>query len=315
VTAPLAYLSGAGPKAVATAGLTWGLMAISVAVVLIVTALVVAGVLLRRSQGKEPPPVARGGDGLRWIQVGTGLTALTLLGSLVWTLQTLAAVNDPGRPPGLAIEVTGEQWWWRVRYLDPDPARSFVTANEIHIPTGRPVRVLLKGGDVIHSFWVPQLAGKTDAIPGQTNLTWIQADRPGVYRGQCAEYCGVQHAHMALEVVAESPAAFEAWRRAQLVPAADPTEAGAQRGRLVFVRRCADCHTVRGVVARDRRGPDLTHLMSRRTLAAGTLPNNGATLAGWVGAPQALKPGTRMPTPYLWGAELSDIRSYLVTLR
>lgn len=314
--APLAYLGGDGPKAVATASLTWGLLAISVIVVVIIAILVLVGVLAKRARGWTAlPPVERRGDGIRWIQIGVALTAVALLVSLIWTLQTLAAVNDPGRKPELTIKVTGEQWWWKAAYGDGDPSRTFVTANEIHIPTGRPVRVQLLASDVIHSFWVPALAGKTDAIPGQTNVTWLQADRPGVYRGQCAEYCGAQHAHMAFEVVAQTPAAFEAWRRAQLAPAADPSSPDAQRGQGLFVFHCGACHAVRGTEAGGTVAPDLTHLMSRRTIASGALANTRANLSGWIGNPQAIKPGTHMPVLYLSGPDLADIRSYLETLR
>lgn len=315
---PLGYLETFGPRADPVTALGWGLLALSCAVVVIVGVLVLWGVLAKRQRASIAPrdlPVARGEGGLRWIYVGLALTLVALIASLVWTVAVTAAVNLPAQKPALTLEVVGHQWWWEAIY-DPDqPGRTFVTANEIHIPVGRPVQVKLTGADVIHSFWIPALTGKTDTIPGRTNLAWLQADRPGIYRGQCTEYCGKQHAHMAMFVVADPPAAFEAWRAGQLRPATDPQGADAARGAGVFQARCSACHTVRGTPAGGVVGPDLTHLMSRSTIAAGTLPNNPSTLSGWVANPQSLKPGAAMPATWLTGPELSDLRAYLETLR
>ena len=315
---PLGYLETFGPRADPVTALGWGLLALSCAVVVIVGVLVLWGVLTRRQRASIAPadlPVAGGEGGMRWIYVGLALTLVALIGSLVWTVAVTAAVNSPAQKPALTLEVVGHQWWWEAVY-DPDqPGRTFVTANEIHIPVGRPVQVKLTGADVIHSFWIPALTGKTDTIPGRTNLAWLQADRPGIYRGQCTEYCGKQHAHMAMFVVADPPAAFEAWRAGQLRPATDPQSADAARGAGVFQARCSACHTVRGTPAGGVVGPDLTHLMSRSTIAAGTLPNNPSTLSGWVANPQALKPGAAMPATWLSGPELTDLRAYLETLR
>jgi cytochrome c oxidase subunit 2 len=177
------------------------------------------------------------------------------------------------------------------------------------------VLLRLDGGDVIHSFWVPQLSGKTDTIPGQTNLAWLEADRPGRYRGQCTEYCGLEHAKMAFEVVADTPEAFAQWRRAQLQTAPPPTDPAAQRGLAFFQYRCSLCHSVRGTSAASYYGPDLTHLMSRSKIAAGTLPNTRGNLSGWVDGPQAIKPGTLMPDQKLSGNQLNDVVAYLETLR
>ena len=226
----------------------------------------------------------------------------------------MAQVGSPPTAPAVTLEITGHQWWWEARYVGADPSQTFVTANEIHIPVGRPVLVKLKGADVIHSFWIPALAGKTDTIPGRTNLTWLQADRPGTYRGQCTEYCGLQHAHMAAFVIAEAPEAFEAWRQGQLRPA-PPAAPAAASGEALFVARCGSCHRVRGTGAGGRLGPDLTHLMSRATLAAGVVPNTPAGLAGWIANPQALKPGARMPASGLDGVELGQVTAYLGGLK
>ena len=312
---PMAYLSTHGPRADPATDLTWGLIVISLAVIVIVTALVAIGILVKRGRaladGAEPPPAQAGPSGLAWIYVGLALTVVTLAVSLVWTVQVLAQIDSPAGRPALTIEVAGHQWWWEVRYLGDPPDQTFVTANEIHIPVGRPVLVRLIGADVIHSFWVPALTGKTDTVPGRTNVAWLQADRAGVYRGMCTEYCGVQHAHMALYVVADPAPVFEAWREGQVRPAADPASAG----EAVFQAHCSKCHTVRGAVAGRGDGPDLTHLMSRRTIASGTLPNDGATLAGWISNPQALKPGSSMPATNLTGPELNAVSAYVETLR
>jgi cytochrome c oxidase subunit 2 len=216
----------------------------------------------------------------------------------------------------LSITITANQWWWRVRYEDGQAHQIFTSANEIHVPVGQPVRLELESDDVIHSFWVPQLAGKTDLIPGQTNYAWLQADRPGDYRGQCGEFCGAQHAHMALQVVAEPPAAFQAWWQAQLAPANPAPAAGpVAAGAALVQARCSACHTVRGTDAGGIMGPDLTHLASRLTIAGGTLPNDAQHLAEWISHSQRIKPGTRMPEFALSPGDLSNVVAYLSTLR
>jgi cytochrome c oxidase subunit 2 len=225
----------------------------------------------------------------------------------------LAQIQAPATKPAVTIEITGRQWWWQVRYLSDDVSRQFTTANEIHIPVSVPVRLKLIGGDVIHSFWVPQLAGKMDAIPGQTNETWIEVAAPGAYAGQCTEYCGVQHAKMALLVVAETAGDFRQWSVHQLTAPNTP-EGQAMAGRHDFQASCAGCHAVRGTDADGSLGPDLSHLMQRHTIASGVLPNNDATLAHWIADPQGLKPGNRMPTLPLPENQLADIHAYLKTL-
>lgn len=314
---PLSYLHGFGIKAYPVTALTWGLLIISIVVCVVITLLVLAAIFRRRHAASVPAaaiPPERGAGGISWIVIGVGISTVALLGSLVWTVVVLAAINGPPTKPGLTLEVTGQQWWWKARYLSDDASHTLTTANEFHIPIGVPVRVKLIGGDVIHSFWVPALSGKTDTIPGQTNITWIEADKPGRYEGQCTEYCGVEHGRMQFFVVAETPAEFHSWLDAQLKPAAAPVTPALARGEKEFVFRCGACHTIRGTKAGGAVAPDLTHLMSRKTIASGSLPNNVATLSGWIANPQALKPGTLMPTLYLSGPELTDIRSYLATL-
>jgi cytochrome c oxidase subunit 2 len=316
--APLSYLQTYGPRADPVTSLGWGLLALSCGVCVIVALLVVIGVLLRRQRGApraETSAPERRTGGLAWIYAGLALTVVALTASLAWTVAVVAAVNAPRTRPGLTIEVTGHQWWWQVAYDPDDPSRRFITANEIHVPVGQPVEVKLRSADVIHSFWIPALSGKTDTIPGRTNVTWLQADRPGVYWGQCAEFCGVQHAGMALEVVAEPPATFAAWAAAQRQPATDAPGSQALAGQALFSTRCGACHSVRGTGAGGAVGPDLTHLMSRRTLAAGALPNTPLALRGWIANPQAIKPGARMPPTWLSGPELNETVAYLETLK
>jgi cytochrome c oxidase subunit 2 len=316
---PMNYLATYGPRADPVTALTWGLIVLSLAVVAIITVAVVAGVMIRKSgapaSGLPTAPVGRAAGGLAWIYVGLPLTVVVLIGALIWTLQALAAVDSPARRPALNLVVTGHQWWWEIRYLGATPAETFVTANEIHIPVGQPVLIHLVGADVIHSFWVPALTGKTDTIPGRDNITWLQADRVGVYRGQCTEYCGVQHAHMAVYVMAQTPADFEAWRQRQIQAAAQPATPEEAAGEGVFVTSCHKCHTIRGTTANGRVGPDLTHLMSRQTIAAGSLNNTVGDLSGWISDPQALKPGALMPPTYLSGPQLTALRTYLATLK
>jgi cytochrome c oxidase subunit 2 len=252
---------------------------------------------------------------VRWIWIGIAISFVPLLVSLIWTVAVLAHVGTVPRSPRLVIDVTARQWWWDARYDGAPPDRIFRTANEIHIPVGEPVLLRLHSADVIHSFWVPRLAGKMDVIPGQTNQVWVQADAPGRYRGQCAEYCGLQHAHMGFEVVAEPHAAFERWRTAQLQTAPPPSSVAQARGLALAETRCGVCHAIRGSRAYATAAPDLTHLMSRATIAAGTLPNNPQSLTGWIENPQSIKPGALMPDQGLSADQLNDLRAYLETLR
>jgi cytochrome c oxidase subunit 2 len=316
---PLAYLDAAGQRAQTTLPLTWLTLIISIVVCLIIASLLWLGIRRSRAAGgaeeTRAVEVSRGRNGLRWISVGLSISAVPLLVTLVWTMVALAKIAGPPAKPGLTLDVTGRQWWWDVRYDATEPDRSFSTANEIHIPVGVPVLVRLHGADVIHSFWVPKLSGKTDTIPGQTNLTWLEASQPGRYRGQCTEYCGFQHAHMAFEVVAESPADFDRWREHQVQPAAAPATPQQERGMELVQYRCGLCHEVRGTSAGAITAPDLTHLMSRQTIAAGTLVNGPGTLGAWIEGPQLLKPGTQMPSQNLTAEQLSDTLAYLETLQ
>ncbi|MBS3647823.1 cytochrome c oxidase subunit II [Pseudaminobacter sp. 19-2017] len=219
-------LQGEGMRGAVMAKLIWGFSAVSISVVVIIGMLVLIGSWRSLRTGVASfegtlPPLSRGErDAMPWIYAGLIVTTITLAVLAVWTISSMVSIGRPPKEPPLTIEITGNQWWWRVRYEPQgDQSRIFVTANEIHIPVGEPVRVRLISNDVIHSFWVPALTGKTDLIPGRINETWIEADKPGVYRGQCAEYCGQQHAHMALSVFADPPDRFQAWWDGQLRPA------------------------------------------------------------------------------------------------
>ncbi|WP_336470411.1 cytochrome c oxidase subunit II [Caldimonas tepidiphila] len=284
----LSVLKPAGPQAEAIADIAW--------VLFIGGTLIFVGVmvLLALSLRRGARPV----NTWRWV-VGGGVVfpVVTLSALLVFNGVRSAELTRP--PPGdaLVVSVIGRMWWWEVQYRDPASGRSFTTANEIRVPAGRPVRLALETADVIHSAWLPSLNGKMDLVPGRVNHLVFTAERPGLYLGKCAEYCGQQHAHMALHVVAETPEAFEAWfaRQAQpAAPAADPVLAAGRRAFLEH--RCNACHTVRGVAEESRLGPDLTHVGSRLYIGAGLLPTHPGTLAGWIAGVQELKPGARMPS-------------------
>jgi len=242
-------------------------------------------------------------------------TALIVMG-LTITSFWVARVLSPESSSPLRIRVRGYQWWWQVTYLDARPDRTFITANEIHVPSGRPIVVELSAADVIHSFWVPNLAGKQDLIPGRDNTLQFTAREPGTYRGQCAEFCGLQHAHMAFLVIVDPPEQFEHWREAQLAPGASPGGTQEQQGQRVFQSKaCAACHTVQGTSAAATVGPDLTHVGSRRYIAAGLLETTRGSLAAWIADPQTLKPGTNMPMVPLNAEELNAVSAYLVSLK
>lgn len=306
-------MTGSGDKAGPVVALTWGVLAISLGVIIVITALLLGGVWKSPSRTVaigEKTAIGPEEGGLNWLWIGVGVSSLVLLFAVVWTVVVLAKVIAPTTRPTVTIEITGKQWWWQAKYDSPDPSRVFLTANEIHIPAGQPVRLRLIGGDVIHSFWVPQLSGKTDAIPGQINETWLEAKHPGIYRGQCTEYCGVQHAHMGIVLVADTPENFRKWWDHQLQSpvAADAPGAGE------FVAHCGGCHAVRGTMAAGSLGPDLSHLMTRTTIAA-SFPNDGPTLARWISDPQSLKPGSLMPTPEITAQQRDLIHAYLETLK
>jgi cytochrome c oxidase subunit 2 len=315
-------LDPAGPGA-ARIGDIWWLMLFVCAAVFGLVMLVLLWAIVRRrrprvegtSEAARPDPrreriLARG------VSVAVAVTVSIVFLFVIASYWVARALVAQPTEAALKIDVTGQRWWWDVRYRDPLPSREFSTANEIHIPVGRPVELTLRSVDVIHSFWVPSLQGKKDLIPGQVNTLWLQADLPGVFRGQCAEFCGLQHAHMALEVVAEPEDDFTRWQAQQLKPAPEPATDEQKKGRDVFMTSsCVLCHAIAGTSAGGVAGPNLTHLASRRSLAAGTMPNTRGHLAGWIVDPQLRKPGSNMPPNPLRGDELQALLGYLETLR
>jgi cytochrome c oxidase subunit II len=250
------------------------------------------------------------------VVIATAITVLILIINLVYSVTTGSAMAALPGKDALRINVEGKQWWWQVTYEDPTPSNQVVTANEIHIPVGEPIQIIGTSHDVIHSFWAPNLFGKKDLIPGHTTATWFQADTPGVYRGQCAEFCGHQHAKMAVLIVAEPRSKFEAWYKAQQQPGALPSDSITRAGEQVFMSHgCPLCHTVGGTRALGTIGPNLTHIGSSLTIAAGSLPNTRGNLAGWIVDPQQIKPGVKMPPNDMSGPELQAILAYLENLK
>jgi cytochrome c oxidase subunit 2 len=311
-------LEPAGPQAAKVAHLWWFAFAVAGTVYLLTMgALWWAARSARRREQRGEDVGADSEQGMtRSVTYALAATIVILLVFLVTDLsvgRTLSPV--PSRHP-LTIEVTGHQWWWEASYADTSPHGRFTTANEIHIPVGEPVLFVLQAQDVIHSLWVPNLAGKKDLIPGYTQSIWFQADTAGLYRGQCAEFCGLQHAKMALHVVAQPKAEYRKWVDQQRESAHTPTDSIESRGLEVFLTgQCAMCHSIEGTSAGSHAGPDLTHLASRRTIAAGTLPNTRGALAGWIVDPQQVKPGSQMPPNMLRPKDLDALLTYLQSLK
>ena len=244
-----------------------------------------------------------------------GITVVTLFVVLVLSVITGKRVEGLTSKNPVTIQVIGHQWWWEVTYPNPQADQTVTTANEIHVPVGTPVVVLTNSRDVIHSFWAPNITGKRDLLPGYSSAFWFQIDKAGVYHGQCAEFCGLQHAHMGFSIVAESVGDFQSWQQQQLKPAAEPKTPEAVHGRDVFLTHaCLMCHTIRGTDAGSRVGPDLTHVSSRNMIAAETLPNTTGALTGWIVDPQRIKPGTLMSPNPLSPDDLQAVVTYLQSL-
>ena len=302
-------LAPRGPFAARIADVWWYLFIVASAVFLIVVVLFTIAVLRR---GQEVTDGRETGDASThpWLIAGSVVTALILMATSVITFVTMGALASPDTPARHTFQVVGHQWWWEIRY-DGET----IGANELHVPVGEPVQLELRSADVIHSLWIPQLAAKKDLNPGAPTSMWIQADEAGTYRGVCAEFCGLQHAKMGLLVVAQPPARFEAWLERERSEAARPMTDAASAGLAVFQDQgCAGCHTIRGTGAQGRLGPDLTHLASRRTLAAAHLPNTIGHLAGWIVDSQDVKPGNFMPPQDLASDDLQALLAYLRTL-
>jgi cytochrome c oxidase subunit 2 len=322
VKAPLQHmLEAAGPQSERIAELWWFFLGLcAVVFVAIMAALLVALFRAARADATTPPDA----DAMRRPERGAKLAvgwavAVSTVGLLALVVSTVATDRALARLPlqdAVNINVTGNQWWWDVRYDDPEPSKVFTTANEIVIPVGRPVLFNLRANDVIHSFWVPNLAGKKDLIPGHETTFQLRADKPGTYRGQCAEFCGLQHAFMAFEVTAVSPEEFQRWQEAQRKPASEPANERQRRGRELFVTgTCQMCHAIQGTTANARKAPDLTHVASRRTLAAGRLANTPENLAAWIVDPHRFKPGVNMPPHAAGPQDLDALVAYLGALK
>jgi cytochrome c oxidase subunit 2 len=287
----------------------------------LVIAFLIAGILRRRRAGQanvvengrhhDSGPLLRTGL-IAWAAlVGVGLFGLTVADFVADRLDAQAAAHEK-----LSITVTGNQWWWDVQYNSSDPSKTLHTANELHVPVGVPTRITLRSNDVIHSFWLPSLAGKEDLIPGRETDITIVPKKVGIYRGQCAEFCGVQHAHMAFVVNVDSYADFIKWWERQLRPAAAPAVPLAQAGyNYVAQHQCSMCHNIAGTSAGGTVGPDLTHFASRRTVAAGALPMSERNLDAWIADPQSVKPGTKMPTIPMSADQRRAVVAYLGTLK
>jgi cytochrome c oxidase subunit 2 len=303
---PPPLFAPAGPYAGSIALLSYILLAMAVAVTLVV--LVALYVALA---GRRKTQESLGGTRAIWIG-GIAFPAVVLTILLVWGLSLTRNLSDPVRGDEMRVRVTGEMWWWRVAYLGPDGNAVLHDANELHIPAGKPVVLELESADVIHSFWVPQLSGKLDMIPGRRNLMKIQADRPGRFGGQCAEYCGGPHALMGFAVIAHDPASFARLIQSRLNRESRPADATGRGPQLFASAGCAACHRIAGTPANGLAGPDLTYVGGRHSLGAGILPNNRGTLMGWIGNSQAIKPNNRMP-PYamLSSDELTALAAYL----
>lgn len=307
-------LDAAGAQAASVAGLWWTMLAVSSAIVLLVTAFVLTALFRKRRDDEDMERQDRSSG--RVVVASAVLTVLILLGTFLYSMVVSRAAAALETDGAQEIRIVGQQWWWDITYTDSIPARSFRTANELHLPAGESVVLRLSSIDVIHSFWVPNLHGKLDLVPGRVNTLWIRAERPGRYRGQCAEFCGLQHAKMAFDVVVHEPEEFQRWKEQQQQPAAEPADSLTLRGREVFLgTACATCHTVRGTPAWAAAGPDLTHVASRLSLGAGSVPNTRGHLAGWIADPQGMKPGNRMPRVPLDAADMTALLAYLASLR
>lgn len=295
-----------GPAAEMIDDLHWGMVYGFGAIFILVLVLTIMSLLSKRWQKIPRPPL---GDSMFIMIGGLILPLLVLFPLLIETLFVTKELQP--KKDSMVIRLTGHMWWWEVEY----PDHGIISANELIIPAGVPIKLEMTSADVIHSFWAPSLSGKTDLIPGQKTYHWLEASKVGSYRAQCAEFCGLQHARMALLVIAKEPKEFEDWVKARVSPPPPPTEGVLAQGLNAFMESgCAECHSIRGTAARGKIGPDLTHIGSRSSLGAGVLPNTFGSLAGWVANPQALKPGNKMPASYIKAEDYHPLITYLMGL-
>ena len=318
-------LAPAGEQAARIAQLWWVFLWVLTAVFVIVASFLFFAILRSRREPRESaaelvaliPEEGSERRASRIVIAALIATVAILFALLLYDFFTGRAIYAiTSAPDPLIIKVTGHQWWWEVEYEnEAEPSKMLTTSNELHVPVGKAVKLELQSVDVIHSFWVPNLQGKKDLIPGHPTETWLKADRTGTFRGQCAEFCGHQHAHMRFTLVANSPAQFESWMNSQRADAPEPSTDSARRGREVFLSsQCAMCHAISGTNARATVGPDLTHIASR-DLTGAAIRNTRGYLAGWILNPQNIKPGARMPTIELSADDLNALLEYLESLK
>jgi cytochrome c oxidase subunit 2 len=302
-------LDPSGNEARHIAGAWWVMFALAIVVYIGVAGFIVVAVV--RGRRRRRPQGASGSDGA-FIWIGGIVIPVVILAVIgVVTVETTAALRKP-EAHALRVDVRGKDWWWGIHY----PGTGITTANDLHLPVGRPIELRLTSDNVIHSFWVPQIGGKVDVIPGQPNYFRFTIERAGLYRGQCAEFCGVQHANMAIYVFAEPPGLFDRWEAAHAQAPSEPASELAAQGAVVFQRAaCAGCHTVRGTQAVGTKGPDLTMVGSRHSLAAGSLENNATELKKWITDPQRYKPGALMPAVQLSDDDRTKVVAYLLSLK
>jgi len=306
-------LHPAGPYANTIVGVWW--FYLIVCTIVFVAVWIALFIAIRRARRRvEPDTLAPRAP--RAMMLALAATTGLLLAMLVSSIAGARALSPQGKAVTREIQVTGHQWWWDIQYLDERSDHIAQTANELHVPVGERVRIILASSDVIHSFWVPNLHGKRDLIPGQKSIFVIQADKAGLYRAQCAEFCGLQHAKMAFIVIAEPKHDFEQWLATMRASAAQPKTADEQRGQQVFLSTsCGMCHAIKGTSAGSRVGPDLTHVGSRRTLGAAVIPNNRGNLSGWIADAGGVKPGVLMPPNPLDPDDLHALVAYLESLK
>jgi cytochrome c oxidase subunit 2 len=306
---PTSTLNTAGPGAWRSMVLWWVMFGVSSFVFLVVLTMLGRGLFRRRRADDQ---ASEEGGGRYLFMWGVIFPAIVLLVLFVATLVVLRAqAREDDAQHAFTVDVIAHRWWWEIRYDD----QGFTTANELHLPTGQPVLVRITSADVIHSLWVPQLQRKMDAIPGRANIVTLEADRDGVYRGECAEFCGLEHARMRFVVVSQSQIEFDGWVHDQQAVPTPPTDATVREGQQVFLgSSCVYCHTIRGTNASGTIGPDLTHVASRMELAAGSVPNVPGYLQGWIMDPQSIKPGTQMPASPLSPQEAHELIAYLESL-
>jgi cytochrome c oxidase subunit II len=304
-------LNPASPQAAAIAHLFVGTLIFLGLILVLVTGLIIYALVRYRERPGAPEP--RQTFGSRRLEIiWTAVPIISLAVLTVFTAWTMHASDPPDPEDQPDLLIVAHQWWWELQYIKS----GVLAANELHIPVGQRLLVELRSADVIHDFWVPQLARKIDIVPGHPNHIWLEADRAGTYLGVCAEFCGEEHAWMRFQVIAQPAAQFAAWLHDQLQVPAKPASSDAQRGQLLFVRRtCTNCHRVAGTPANQHIGPDLTHIGSRAMLAGGAVENNPANLALWLHDPNLFKPGSHMPNLQLSKSDVSELVAYLETLR